>query len=142
MGDIIDIPNEAMVILNLASNKIKTLEDFAGRYSLLTSLDLADNPIAAPEEVTHLAGLPLLRDLYFQVSEEETTAEQNVDQAEEKTPEEKVHYKWIVLNLCRQISILNGIEVTPEEKVKAANLFGEDIPERQQILDKYFGPQQ
>lgn len=94
-------------------------------FKKLQNLDVRDNKIEKIEEIDYIKDLNLLRDLRVEGNK--------LCDVEES--------RLTILNSLQQLEILDGIEVTAEEKIKAINYFGADLEERKKILEKYFGMQ-
>jgi Leucine-rich repeat (LRR) protein len=128
--------------LALQDNNLTTLHEFAfsdpetgeilTEFLKLQRLDIANNTIENVGDVEYLVSMPLLRNLALQGNPFRMN-----DQPENEF-DTFASYKHHVLNVLRQLSILDGEEITAEEKITAANMFGEDEPHRQEILQRYF----
>lgn len=97
----------------------------------LRNLDVSNNEIEHISDVEFLVKMRMLRTLALHGNA--FNCADQIEQCDEST------YKKHVINILRQLSNLNGSEITAEQKIAAANMFGEDLPQRQEILQKYFG---
>jgi hypothetical protein len=106
-------------------------EEIGTDFLRLQKLDIGNNVIENIDDVKYLVAMPVLRTLVLQGN----PFRMNDDQTETDSFATYTHH---VLNVLRQLSFLDGADITAEEKITAANMFGEDEPHRQEILKKYF----
>ena len=107
-------------VLTAAGNRITALAGLAFATGL-SQLDLSSNKVSELVEVSHLGGLQLLCDV--QLSGNPIAAEQ--------------YYRRRVLVQAQQLTLLDGIIVSAEEKVKALNMHGADLENRQATFGKH-----
>ena len=104
-------------VLTAGRNEVDSL-DGCVNCSSLRQVDLSHNRVAQMRQCEHLRHLPLLQRLVLAgnpVCDEE-------------------HYRLRVLLRLQRVALLDGVDVSPEEKVKALNLHGRDVKNREQVF--------
>ena len=106
-----------LATLTLRGNRLASLEGLRG-CAALKHLDLRDNAVAAVAEVESLSALALLSELSLRGCPVAALP----------------YYRRRVLYRAQQVASLDGVVVSAEEKVKALNLHGADLPNRQAVF--------
>eukprot|EP00741_Cyanophora_paradoxa_P008002 tig00001234_g7741.t1 len=109
-------------VLELRDNQITSLRGLEG-HPVLSAVDLENNGVASVDECRFVAGLACLRHLNLAGNA-----------AIQATPA----YRSILLFRLPALLSLDRAEVTPEEKVAAANFHGADREARREIRQRYF----
>jgi hypothetical protein len=117
-----------------AKNQLEHLDDLQGSWHpYLETLDISHNHLTSPEELNRLQSLAMLRDLKIegnimnQLMEAFPTYIEEHCVLQDNRPADKNYRRWVVYSLP-QLSCLDGMPVTPEQKIYAKNQF-EPVPE-------------
>lgn len=108
---------EQLRVLDLSCNEISLLGGLAQLISLRTLL-LSKNRIKHVRQLSYLENLAYLSEIDLCYN----------------PIQERRYYRMQVLNKLPMLRSLDGTEVTPEEVVKAENLYGQDVEERSRIF--------
>ena len=108
-------------IIDLSYNKISSLKGVEDLESLMI-LKLKGNLIRKVNTLDHLIDLALLTELDLS----------------ENLVCEKEHYRLRVAYKLPQISTLDSLKISAEEKIKAENLYGLDIEDRKALFNQIF----
>ena len=103
--------------LDLSKNMIKHLTGLQNIESL-RFMNLSLNNVVKVLQLQYIERLGLLTELDFSFN----------------PIQNKKHYRSQVLYHIPQLRMLDGVEIAPEEKVKAENLHGVDLNDRQKIF--------
>lgn len=108
----------------LANNYISNLDGFEN-HPFLSTVDLEANDITSIEEIYHLDQLQMLRSLFLRKNpldgQTHITYPPQAPNASQYTPVQLTHY--LIVFLLPSLAIFNGLPITPEEKVRASNIY-------------------
>jgi len=121
INDTSNLPNLARLLqVDLSSNHVEFLHDFA-RCRNLQKLNLSNNRVSDLAQINHLKGLKCLAELNLL-----------------RCPITLIqYYRFSVLVRTQQVILLDNMEASVKERIKAQAIHGLDIEARREIFHQY-----